>query len=189
MTHKDALEILDGLGNSPNMKKHGLGVGFAMTALYDYFQSAGKNPEMSENDWEVVGLLHDADYEATNKSLELHTEETTKKLRERNVDEMIIASIRGHCDKAPRNTLMAKSVYACDELAGLVVACALVQPEKKLSTLTHDSVMRKFRDGSFAKGANRDQIKSCERELGIPIDRFVDIILAAMQEKHDELGL
>jgi len=177
------------LGNSPNMKKHGLGVGFAMAALYDYFKNEGQNPEMTKNDWEVVGLLHDADYEATGKSLELHTEETTKKLKEINAQDLIINAIRGHCDKAPRDTLMARSVYASDELAGLIVACALVQPEKKLSTLAHDSVMRKFRDSSFAKGANRDQIKTCESELDIPIDKFVDIILPAMQEKSEELGL
>lgn len=189
MTREDALKILEELGNSPNMLKHGLGVGFTMAALYDYFSSKGKNPEMTKEDWEIVGMLHDADYEATNKSLELHTEETTKKLQAIGADKLIIDAVRGHCDKEPRTTLMAKSVYAVDELSGLIVACALVQPEKELSSVTNESVMRKFKDSSFAKGANRDQIKTCETELQIPLEEFASITLKAMQDKSEELGL
>lgn len=189
MRKSDALKILRDLGNSPNMEKHGLTVGFAMVVLYDYFAKKGKNPEMTKEDWEITGLLHDADYEATNKSLELHTEETTKKLQEINADPEIIKAIRGHCDKETRDTLMAKAVYAADELTGLIVACALVRPDKKLSSVTIDSVKRKFKDQSFARGANRDQIKTCETELGISIDEFIELTLKTMQEKSGELGL
>lgn len=189
MQKSDALKIFKDLGCSPNMEKHGLAVGFTMAALYDYFEQKGKNPEMTKEDWEIVGLLHDADYEATNKSLELHTEETTKKLREINADPEIIRAIRGHCDKEPRETLMAKAVYAADELTGLIVACALVQPDKKLNSVTFESLQRKFKNPSFAKGANRDQINTCEAELGIVLDEFMQLTLKAMQGKSDELGL
>lgn len=192
MNRNDALKIFKDLGCSPNMEKHGLAVGFTMAALYDYFEkknpSAG-GPEMSKENWEITGLLHDADYEATDKSLELHTDETTKKLKEINADPAIISAIRGHCDKEPRETLMAKAVYAADELTGLIVACALVQPDKKLSAVTFESLRKKFKNPSFAKGANRDQIKTCETELGIPLDEFMQLTLRAMQEKSDELGL
>src|SRR5438045_4045245 len=81
MNRNQALEILDELKNSPNMKNHGLAVGFTMAALYDYFEGEDKDPEGSRQDWEIAGILHDADYEITNKSLELHTDETTKKLQ------------------------------------------------------------------------------------------------------------
>lgn len=187
MTRNDALNILDELGNSPNMKNHGLAASFAMAALYEHFES--KKPEGSIEDWEAVGLLHDADYEATNKSLELHTEETTKKLKELNANQLIIDAIRGHCDKEQRKTLVAKSIYAADELTGLIVACALVQPEKKLSSVTVESVLRKFKDKSFAAGANRDQIKTCETELDIPLEEFTSMVLKAMQEKAGDMGL
>ncbi|MBI3282508.1 HD domain-containing protein [Candidatus Curtissbacteria bacterium] len=189
MTRDDATKILEELKNSPNMKKHGLAVGFTMSALYDYFQQKGKSPEIAKEDWEVVGILHDADYEITNKSLELHTEETTKKLQAIGADQKIIDAIRGHCNKAPRETLMAKSVYAADELTGLIVAAALVQPDKKLASVTVDSVLRKFKDKYFAAGANRDQIKTCETELAIPLEEFVALTLRAMQNNAEELGL
>lgn len=196
MTRDDAIKILYELENSPNMKNHGLAVGFAMAQLYDYFKKNDKNlpaarqgPQLTKEDWEIVGILHDADYEITNKSLELHTEETTKKLQTIGADKLIIDAIRGHCDKEPRATLMAKSVYAADELTGLIVAVALVQPDKKLRSVSLDSVLRKFKDKYFAKGANRDQIITCETELGIPLNEFVEITLRAMQANSDELGL
>lgn len=189
MSRDEALIILDDLKNSPNMKNHCLAVGFTMSSLYDYFSKANQKPELSKEDWEIVGILHDADYEITNKSLELHAEVTTKKLKEIGSDPLIIEAIRGHCDKAERKTLIAKSIYAADELTGLIVACALVQPDKKLSSVNIDSVLRKFKDKSFAAGASRDQIKTCEEELGIPLDEFITITLRAMQEKSDELEL
>lgn len=189
MTRNDALKILNELTKSPNLKNHGLSAGFTMAALYDYFKDKGKSPELTKEDWEIVGMLHDADYEITNKSLELHTEETTKKLKEIGAEQIIINSIRGHCDKEPRTTLAAKSIYACDELTGLIVACALVQPDKKLKSVTVDSVMRKFKDKSFAAGASRDQIKTCETELELPLEEFISITLKTMQEHSGELGL
>lgn len=191
MTRDEALNILKELKNSPNMVKHELAVGFTMAALYDYFKSKNPpagGPEMTKNDWEIAGLMHDADYEITNKSLELHTDETTKKLKAVGADQLIIDAVRGHCDKAPRTTLMAKAVYACDELTGLIVACALVQPDKKLASVSTESVLKKFKDSSFAKGANRDQIKTCEAELEIPLEEFVTITLKAMQNHAVDLG-
>ncbi|MEX2028796.1 MAG: phosphohydrolase [Candidatus Curtissbacteria bacterium] len=189
MTRDDALKILEDLKNSPIMVKHELAVGFVMAALFDYLKDKGKSPEMTKQDWEIVGIMHDADYEYTNKSLELHTEETTKKLEAIGADQQIIDAVRGHCDKTPRTTLMAKAVYAIDELTGLIVACALVKPDKKLSSVSVESVMKKFKDKYFAAGANRDQIKTCEEELGIPLDEFVKMTLETMQKNSTDLGL
>lgn len=189
MTKEKAVEILAELGNSPNMVKHGLAVSFAMAALHDYFLENGQEPELTCQDWEIIGLLHDADYELTGKSLEDHTEEITKRLKEVGSNQLIIEAIRGHCDKAPRTTLVAKSVYAADELTGLIVACALVQPDKKLKSVRVESVMRKFKDKDFARGAHRDQIETCQSELGIPLEEFIAITLGAMQNHAEELGL
>lgn len=189
MTKEDALKLLEDLKNSANMVKHGLAAGFAMAAFYGYFQNRGDKPELTEQDWLTVGFLHDADYEITNKSLELHTEETTKKLKEKNINQIVIDAIRGHCDKELRKTLIAKSIYACDELTGLIVAAALVQPEQKLKSVGTESVMKKFKDKSFAAGANRGQILTCETELKIPLAEFIEINLNAMQDRSEELGL
>ena len=189
MTRDDAINILHELKNSPNMANHGKSAGFAMAALYDYLKSKNQPVELTKKDWEIAGLLHDADYEKTNKSLDLHTEETTKLLNQLNADQTIIRAIRGHCDKSPRDTLIAKAIYAVDELTGLIVACTLVQPDKKLNSVTVESVLRKFKDKSFAAGANRDQIKTSETELNIPLSEFTSITLKSMQEKSAELGL
>lgn len=189
MKKDEALEILKELKNSENMKKHGLAVGFAMGSLYNYFEQKAKNPEMTKEDWETAGILHDADYEITNKSLDKHTEETTKKLEEKGADSQIIDAIRGHCDKAERKTLMAKAVYAADELTGLIVAAALVRPDKKLASLTKESVIKRFGEKSFAAGASRDQIRTCESELGIPLADFVNLTLDAMKANAGKLGL
>lgn len=184
-----ALQILEELKNSPNMVKHALAVSFTMKGLYDYFSQKDQKPKLTKGDWEVVGLLHDADYEATEKSLDRHTEETTKKLKDEGVNQQIIDAIRGHCDKVPRKTLMAKSVYICDELTGLIIACALVQPDKKLKSVKLKSILKKFKDKSFAAAVDRNQIKECEKDLNIPLNEFISLALKAMQEHSEELGL
>jgi predicted hydrolase (HD superfamily) len=157
-----------------------------MRALYRHF---GDSADGSEEDWALVGLLHDADYEVTEKSEERHTEVVAERLRPLGVDAMVIAAIRGHADKAPRDTLMAKSIYAVDELTGLIVAAALVRPDKKLIGLEIESVLRRFREPAFARGANREMIQTCELELGIPLDQFCRIALDAMKGIASDLGL
>jgi len=193
ITRQEALRILEELGNSPNMMKHALAAEAVMKALAVRFE-----PE-KEGKYAICGLLHDADYEATGKALERHTELTVEKLQELNGDPEIIDAIRGHCDKAPRTSLMAKAIYAADELTGLIVATALVMPDsnsaelygtgKKLSQVTVEKVLKKFKDPSFAKGANRNHIKTCESELAIPLEEFIRISLVAMKQIAPELGL
>src|SRR3989344_1208889 len=191
MTKAEAVKILEELKNSPNMVKHALACGFVMKDLCIKFSKGNYNHSepLDEKDWEIVGLLHDADYELTGKSLDAHTKETTKKLKEIGEKQEVVDAIRGHCDKAPRTSLMAKAIYACDELAGLIVACALVQPDKKLKSVSVESIIRKFKDKSFAAGANRDQIKTCEEELNIPLEEFLQIVLKSMQANSVQLGL
>ena len=189
MTKSEALIILEELGNSSNMVKHALAAGFVMTALFNYFKEKNQKPELTANDWEIIGLLHDADYEKTEKSLDLHTVETEEKLKGNQVDQKIIDAVKGHADKAVRTTLMAKSIYAADELTGFIVACALVQPDKKLQQVRPESVLKKLKDSSFARSVDRDLIKTCKTELNIPLEEFVTIVLKAMQKNAKELRL
>jgi len=148
--------------------------------------------EFNEEEWAIVGLLHDADYELVEKDPKRHTLVTEEKLREvGGVSDRIINGIKAHHDgiKDSRDNLLEKSVYAADELSGLITAVALVRPDKKLASVTIESVMKKFPQKSFAAGANRGQILACEKELNIPVEEFVSIALKAMQGISDELGL
>ncbi len=189
MNRGEALKIVDKLVKSVNIRKHSLSAEVAMTGLWDYFEKRGKIDWGEREEWGIVGLLHDADYEVTNKSLDLHTEETAKKLREMKAPKEIVDAVYGHCDKAPRNTLVAKSIYAADEMTGLIVAAALVRPDKKLEGLKVESVLKRFKEPAFAKGANRERIKTCEKELGIEVAEFIKIILDSMRDISDDLGL
>ena len=120
-----------------------------------------------------------------------HTLVTAEKLKPLGVSERIIEGIKAHHDgiKSGRENLMESSVYAADELSGLITAAALVRPDKKLASLTEESVLKRFKEKSFAAGANREQILACEKELNIPLEEFVGIALKAMQGISEELGL
>ena len=189
MERKEAIKIVDDLVKSKNIRSHCLAAEAAMIALYDYFEKQGKVDAGTRQDWGIVGLLHDADYEITNKSLELHTEETTKKLKEAGASKEIVDAVRGHADKEPRKTLMAKAIYAADEITGLIVAAALIRPDKKLEGLTAESVLKRFKEPAFARSANREQIKTCETELGISLPEFTKSTLNSMKEISNEIGL
>lgn len=180
---------------NPNLRKHGLAVEAIMRALCEELNK--RHPELSteefnEEEWGIVGLLHDADYELIEKDPDKHTLITEQKLREAGeTSERIIYGIKAHHPvvKPNRENLMEKAVYCADELSGLITACALVRPDKKLASVTVESVMKKFPQKSFAAGAKRKQIKACEEELVIPLEEFIDIALKAMQDISQELGL
>lgn len=192
MKKEEALKIVDELVISQNIKKHCLAAGAAMRALARELKIKNERLKIGENfneeDWEVVGLLHDADYEVTNRDLARHTEVVTEKLQGQ-ISQDVVDAIRGHANKAERNTLMAKAIFAADELTGLIVAAALIRPDKKLAGLTVESVLKRFKEPAFAKGANRDDIKTCETQLDIPLAQFVEIVLNSMQGISKELGL
>ena len=187
---------------SKNLQKHGLAVEAIMRALCKYLKDksslqgvpleAREAQEFDEEEWAIVGLLHDADYELVEKDPKRHTLVTEEKLREfGGVSERIINGIKAHHDgiKSGRDNLMESSVYAADELSGLITAAALVRPDKKIASLTKESVLKRFKEKSFAAGANREQILACEKELNIALQEFVGIALKAMQGISDELGL
>lgn len=198
MTRDQAYKLLTEMLKSPNLVKHGLAVEAIMRALCQYLKQTVhdrkqnvSDEEFNEEEWAIVGLLHDADYELVEKDPTRHTLVTEEKLRPLGASDRIINGIKAHHDgiKDSRDNLLEKSVYAADELSGLITAVALVRPDKKLSSVTVESVMKKFPQKSFAAGAKREQILACERELNIPLEEFVGIALKAMQEISSELGL
>ena len=199
MTRDEAYKLMTQMLQSKNLQKHGLAVEAIMKSLCKFLKDrsasqglAWEPTEFNEEEWGIVGLLHDADYELIEKDPKKHTLVTEEKLRDiGGVSERIIDGIKAHHDgiKDSRDNLMEKSVYAADELSGLITAVTLVRPDKKLSSVTVESVMKKFPQKSFAAGANRDQILACEKELNIPLEGFVSTALKAMRSVAQELGL
>lgn len=184
MNRDEAYKLMTDMIQNQNLRKHALAVEAIMRTLSKKFDE-------DESDWGIVGLLHDADYEVTDKDLDRHTLVISEKLKDMGVSEKIINGIQAHSDviKPNRENNLEKSIFAVDELSGLITAVALVRPDKKLASVTLDSVLKKFPERSFAKGAKRENILTCEKELGIPLRDFVGIGLKAMQDIADNLGL
>lgn len=187
MTRKDALELLHKHMKNKNLRKHCYAVEVVMRKLAKYFGE-------DEESWGIAGLLHDADYELTKDNPEKHVLTVVSWLREKEVDERIINAVFSHgwrfvkeCPE-PKNKI-EWSLYCCDELTGLIVAVALVRPDRKLSSVTVESVLKKWKSKAFAAGVDRSQIEMCEEKLGIELNDFIGIALSAMQGISGELGL
>ncbi len=147
-----------------------------------------------EEKWGLVGLLHDGDYEKTKEKPEEHTLLMHQWLQDigetdKEILEAILSHNYEHTSKNEPKNKLEWSLYCCDELTGFIVACALVMPDKKLSSVKVDSVLKKMKDKSFAAAVKREQIALCEEKLGIPLEEFVKIALEAMQGISGELGL
>ncbi len=194
MTRDEAYQLLTEMMSNKNLIRHGVAVEAIMRALCLYLKERekGNAQEFNEEEWAIVGLLHDADYELIEKDPGKHTLVTTEKLKEKGFDnERVINAIKAHHDgiKGSRDNLLESGVYAVDELSGLITACALVQPDKKLDSVTVESVLKKFKQPSFAAGARRDQITTGVEELKMSLEEFTELALKAMQNIHGDLGL
>lgn len=182
MQRADALAIVDELVQTPAMRNHCLSVEAFMRGLARHFGQ-------DEETWGIVGLLHDADYEATEKDPDKHTVLGCEVAAARGADQIILDGIRAHAALVPLDTPLKQSIYACDNLAGLIVACALVHPERRIAALTPEFVLKRFKQKSFARTANREEILTCETNLGIPLPEFVAIGLASLGPAGGEIGL
>jgi len=167
MNKEEALKLVKENITNKNLVKHCLAVEAGMRAL------ARKFGEVEER-WALVGLLHDLDYDKTKDNPEKHGFITMELLADKGLEEDILYAIKAHPGHFPRESLMDKALYALDPLTGLIVAAALMHPSKKLKGVDCDFVMRRFNEKSFARGANREEIRSCE-EMGIALDEFVDV--------------
>jgi putative nucleotidyltransferase with HDIG domain len=142
-----------------------------------------------EEKWGLTGLLHDIDYEVTKDDPEKHAIIGAEWLKEKGLDEEIVHAVKAHAhSEIPRESLLDKALYATDPLSGLITAVAYVMPSRTLAEVKVSSIKKKFKDKSFARGASREQIRTCE-ELGITLEEFFEIALKAMQEIAPSLGL
>ena len=167
-----------------NLIKHCLAVESAMRELALHF---GEDIEK----WGLCGLLHDIDYEDTKHSPEDHSKVGSEILNELGVGEDICKAVLTHNEihGLEPKTNMAKALYCADPLTGLIVASALVLPSKKLNDLKVENVLNRFQEPNFAQSANREVIAKCKDYLGLSLQEFVEIILRAMQNISDKLGL
>lgn len=183
MTREKALQILTEYTKNPNLIKHALAVEAGMRA---YAHKFGEDEEK----WGVVALLHDFDYEI-HPTLDLHPQKGSEILRQKGVSEEIIRAILSHANHTgvPRQSLMEKTLFACDELAGFITAVALVRPSKKIAEVEVSSVKKKFKDKAFARQVSREDIFQGAQELGISIEEHIETVLKGMQAVAEDLGL
>jgi putative nucleotidyltransferase with HDIG domain len=183
MKRDEALAIVREYVKNENLVRHMLAVEAAMAWYADYFDE-----ELEE--WRVVGLLHDFDWEI-HPTLDEHPQAGVPILRERGVPEEIIHAILSHADHTgvPRESRMEKALSACDEITGLITAVALVRPSRSLYDLTASSVKKKWKDRAFAAGASREEIEKSTAEFGMPLWEHVDNVIVAMRRIAPELGL
>ncbi|OQX96665.1 phosphohydrolase [candidate division KSB1 bacterium 4572_119] len=181
MERKQAYELAKSKFSNKNLFKHVLAVEAVMIGLAEHFKE-------DVNKWGLAGLLHDLDYEETANDPDRHTLVTEEILKEYELDPDIIEAIKCHNDKAPRNKLIGKAIYAADPVTGLIVAAALMHPDKKLKSVDVPFILRRYKEKRFAAGANREQIQTCE-DFGMKLEEFLDVSLKAMQKIDKELGL
>lgn len=194
MNRSEAYQLLTEMMSNKNLIRHGVAVEAIMRGLCQELQK--RHPELvsgsefDEEEWGIVGLLHDADYELVEKDPKRHTLMTEEKLRPLGVSDRITNGIKAHHDgiKDGRDNFLEKAVYAADDISGLITAVALVMPEKKLANVTTESVLKKFKNKEFAKGAKREQILKGAEELDLSLEELTTIALKSMQQVSNELG-
>jgi putative nucleotidyltransferase with HDIG domain len=191
ITREQAWALLNEYTKSLNLVKHALAVEASMRAYARHF---GEDEER----WGIVGLIHDFDYEryptmdGDTPREEWHTYAGARILREQGWSEEIVQDVLSHAsyvEDAPRDTPLRKVLYAVDELTGLIIAVALVRPSKSIMDVKLKSVKKKWKDKSFAAGANRQDIEEGAAALGVELDEHISIVLEALQGIAAELEL
>lgn len=179
----EAKEMLNEWCSNVNLKRHALAVASAMKA---YAKKFGEDPEK----WEIVGLLHDLDYEKYSTP-ETHPFKGCEYIREKGYSEELTEAILAHAEYSgiSRDTPLKKAIFAVDELTGLIVAVALTRPTRKVADVTVESVLKKWNQKAFAAGVNRSLIEKGAEELGVPLKEHIQIVLEAMQSIAGEIGL
>src|ERR1041385_565719 len=188
MTRQEALQLMHEHTKSASLRQHMLAVEAAMRA---YALQRGEDPET----WGIVGLLHDFDYEKypnpEHSPTEGHPSWGVRLLRERGLPDDQCRAILGHgaYTGVPRDSRLAQTLFAVDELCGFLVACALVRPSKSLADLEVSSVKKKLKDKAFARGVNRDEVRQGAEELGVPLDEHIAFCIQALRPVEPALGL
>ncbi|HXN22144.1 MAG TPA: HD domain-containing protein [Candidatus Dormibacteraeota bacterium] len=184
----EAWKLLCEYTQSDSLRKHMLAV---EACLRSYARKFGADEEL----WAITGLLHDFDYErwpnSTHQPTQEHPYEGSKILRERGYPEVMIRAILSHADYSgiARESQLEHTLFACDELAGFLTACAYVRPSKSILDLEVDSVKRRLKDKAFARGISREDVRKGAEELGIPLEEHIAFCIEAMRSAADSLGL
>lgn len=183
MTREEVLDSIEANVQEPNLIKHMLATEAIMGAL-------ARRLGEDEMEWQLTGLLHDIDAELTEDDPSSHSTLGADLAAELGATEAMSHAILCHNEAhgIPPETSLDKALVCADPLTGLIMAAALVRPDKKLAKLTVDSLMKRFAEKRFAAGANREQIAAC-KELGLELDEFIALGLEAMKEMAPELGL
>jgi putative nucleotidyltransferase with HDIG domain len=183
VNRESAWELLTEYTKSDSLRKHALAVESMMRA---YAKKYGEDPEV----WGLVGLLHDFDYEVY-PTMPDHPHKGAEILRQRGYPDEIIYAISSHVSEVnlERHNLLCKAIYACDELAGFLVASALVRPGKSIIGMEAKSVRKKLKDKAFARAVNRDDIYHGAEALGADLDEHITFCIRALQENAAVLGL
>jgi putative nucleotidyltransferase with HDIG domain len=181
-TREQAWATLTRYTQSEALRRHALAV---EAALREYARKFGEDEEL----WGVTALLHDFDYEI-HPTLDKHPQDGAPILRSEGYPEEIIEAVLSHAEHLamPRDTLLKKTLFACDELAGFIHACGLVRPAG-LDGLEPKSVKKKLKQPSFAAGVHRDEVYRGAEELGVDLDQHIRTVTEAMQPIASELGL
>jgi predicted hydrolase (HD superfamily) len=184
-TRADAWALLTEWTTTDRMRKHALAVEAAV-AWYGANRFGIVEPELDT--WRIAGLLHDFDYE---RFPETHPMRGAEELRRLGYPEVVVEAVLGHGDHTgiPRTTDLARTVYACDEMSGFVIAVALVRPNRTLDEVDVAAVRKKLRDKGFARQVDRDQVVKGADELGIPFDDHVQNVVAGLRTVRETLGL
>jgi predicted hydrolase (HD superfamily) len=182
----EAWELLCEYTKGDSLRKHALAVEAAMRACSKRYNEGSAD----EDEWGLVGLLHDFDYEMF-PSADQHPFTGSNILCGRGYSDRFIRAIMGHATYTgvPRDTDMARALFATDELCGFLVACALVRPSRSLDDMEVSSVKKKLKDKAFARSVNRDDIKQGVEELGVNIDDHIRFVIDALRPVQKEIGL
>lgn len=188
MTRDEALALMHEYTPSDALRKHMYAVEAAMRAY-------ARKSAQDEEAWGLVGLLHDFDYERYPNPDRLaddqHPSTGVKLLRERGFPDASCRAILGHASYTgvPRDSDMARTLFAVDELCGFLVACTLVRPSKSLADLEVSSVKKKLKDKAFARGVNREEVHQGAAELGVPLEEHIQFVIQALRPVERTLGL
>src|SRR6266545_3089197 len=183
LTRDAAWTLLTEWTQGESLRKHALAVD---AAVRGYARKFGEDEEA----WGVVALLHDFDYERY-PTLDNHPFRGCDELRRLGYPEWVMRAILSHADYSgvTRDSLLEKTLFACDEMAGFVTAAALVRPSKSVLDLEASSVIKKMKDKAFARAVSRDDLRSGAELLGLPLEEHVTNVIAFMREQADALGL
>ena len=183
MNREEALDSVRDNVENENLVRH-------MLATESIMETLARRLGEDEEEWGLTGLLHDIDVELTEGDMSSHSKLGADLVREMGASEAIAHAVLCHNEAhgVPRETKMDKALFCADPLTGLIIAAALVHPDKKLAGVEANSVKKRFKEKSFAAGADREQISMCS-EIGLELDEFIEIGLVAMKGIAEDLGL